>query len=100
MENSEIFKTMKRQWNILEISFFSFQVEWKEKKVHGVEEDILLQRKQLELMENEMKRRENEVEEREQTILMEMAIMKETMAEKDAKIESLNSDLMEVCYLQ
>ena len=91
---------MKRQWNILEISFYSFQVEWKEKKVHGVEEDILLQRKQLELMENEIKRRENEVEEREQTILMEMAIMKETMAEKDAKIESLNSDLMEVCYLQ
>ena len=44
-----------------------------------------------------MKRRENEVEEREQTILMEMAIMKETLAEKDAKIESLNSDLMEVC---
>ena len=80
--------------------FFPLQVEWKEKKVHGVEEDILLQRKQLELMENEMKRRENEVEERERTILMEMAVMKETIAEKDAKIENLNSDLLEVFYLK
>ena len=79
---------------------FSLQVEWKEKKVLGVEEDILLQRKQLELMEHEMKRRENEVEERERTILMEMAVMKETIAEKDAKIENLNSDLLEVFYLK
>lgn len=81
-------------------TFFPFQVEWKEKKVQGVEEDILLQRKQLELMENEMKRRENEVEERERTILMEMAVMKEAIAEKDAKIENLNSDLLEVFYLK
>ena len=64
--------------------------------MQGVEEDISLQRKQLELMENEMKRRENEVEERENTILMELATMKETLAEKDANIKSLNSDLMEV----
>lgn len=74
----------------------SLKVEWKEKKVQGVEEDVSLQRKQLELMENEMKRRENEVEERESEILMELTAMKEKMAEKDAKIESLNSDLMEV----
>ena len=43
-----------------------------------------------------MKRRENEVEERESSILMELATMKEAMLEKDGKIESLNSDLMEV----
>ena len=43
-----------------------------------------------------MKRRENEVEERERTILMELVTMKEAITEKDAKIQSLNSDLMEV----
>ena len=51
-------------------------------------------------MEKEMKRRENEVEERENSILMELATMKEAMAEKDAKIENLNSDLMEVKELE
>lgn len=71
-------------------------MEWKEKKVQGVEEDISLQRKQLELMENEMTRRENEVEERENAILLELATMKGTLAEKDAKIESLTCDLLEV----
>ena len=72
------------------------QVEWKEKKARGVEEDISLQRKQLQLMEHEMKRRENEVEERENSILMELATMKQAIVEKDGKIENLNSDLLEV----
>ena len=72
------------------------QVEWKEKKARGVEEDISLQRKQLHLMEHEMKRRENEVEERENSILMELATMKQAIVEKDGKIENLNSDLLEV----